>query len=210
MMQRWAQQYNWLGPLLWITSLQYFIAQVIVALRFIPTYSWRDNTISDLGNTMCGSYGGRGVCSPWHTSFNVSLIILGLTMAAGALLITYQFRRSRLAQIGFGCLILAGIGTTLVGLFPENTVSFVHAFGATLPFLIGNIGLILIGFAVPMPRWLQIYTIASGAIMLLALVFFASSHFGGLGIGGVERIVAYPQTVWLIIFGGYCLRLVRR
>jgi hypothetical protein len=34
-------------------------------------------------------------------------------------------------------------------------------------------------------------------------VFFASSHYLGLGEGGMERIVAYPQTLWLIFFGTY-------
>jgi hypothetical protein len=45
--------------------------------------------------------------------------------------------------------------------------------------------------------------VASGLIALIFLVFYATSHFLGFGEGGIERVVAYPQTVWLIVFGIY-------
>jgi hypothetical membrane protein len=98
---------------------------------------------------------------------------------------------------------LAGAGTLLVGLFPENTVHILHEIGALLPFLIGNFGLLVLGFSLDIPKTLRYYSLLSGFISLIGLVFFLTRHYLGLGIGGMERVTAYPQTMWLIVFGLY-------
>ncbi len=190
------------GPLCWIASIQYFIVQIIVARAWQVAYSLGRNPISDLGNTVCGDYGARYVCSPLHGWMNLSFIVLGITMIAGSVLIYQAYRQS---ATGFGLMALAGLGTLLVGAFPENTVAVWHELGAALPFLLGNLALVILGLRLAMPRPLRLYTIASGCIALLALVLFLSHHYLGLGIGGMERLVAYPQTLWLIIFGLYAL-----
>jgi len=55
------------------------------------------------------------------------------------------------------------------------------------------------------PRWLRGYTLASGALTLLALSAFASGRYFGFGLGGMERLVGYPQTLWQITFGARLL-----
>jgi hypothetical membrane protein len=100
----------------------------------------------------------------------------------------------------------AGAGTLLVGLFPENTISDLHILGAAVTFLCGNIALLLIGLSPYFSRRLRIYTIGSGIIALIALALFFTHQYAGIGIGGMERITAYPQTIWLIIFGTHTLR----
>lgn len=195
--------FPFVGPLCWIASIQYFIIQLIVAQSWTTAYSLTQNTISDLGNTVCDEYSGRFVCSPGYNLMNVSLIALGLTMTLGAILINRQFRKSRASIIGFSCMAIAGFGTLMVGVFPENTIGFLHAFGAALPFAIGNLGLVILGYALDLPKPLRYYTLLSGYISLFALVLFMTHFYLGLGQGGIERIVAYPQTVWLIIFGIY-------
>jgi hypothetical protein len=40
---------------------------------------------------------------------------------------------------------------------------------------------------------------------LLALAAYASSHYLGLGEGGIERVVAYPQTICLAMIGCYLI-----
>jgi hypothetical membrane protein len=135
---------------------------------------------------------------------NASFILLGITMASGALLIYQEFRkRDSVTLVGFSFMALAGFGTVVVGLFPENTISLLHTSGASLPFVLGNLGLILLSISLTIPRLLRYYTFLSGALALIALVFFYTQHYLGLGIGGMERLVAYPQTVWLIVFGIY-------
>jgi hypothetical membrane protein len=198
--------YSLLGSILWILNIQYFIAQFFVALDWPKPYSVLRNTISDLGNTACGSYRDGLVCSPSHGWMNASFVALGLSMSLGSTLMYRQCARSAASAIGFGFMFLAGLGTALVGIFPENTASMIHIIGAALPFLVGNLALMILGFTLRMPRTLRYYTIISGLAALVALLLFLTHTYLGLGIGGMERITAYPQTIWLIVFGIYSLR----
>jgi hypothetical membrane protein len=199
------QRHPSLGPWLWFSSLQYFVVQVIVADAWPLSYLLHANTISDLGNTHCGQYGGRFVCSPLHSVMNASFIILGTTMVAGALLLAQRLRGSFSSRLGLVGMALAGIGTIMVGLFPENTIAALHASGAALPFVIGNCAVILFGFSLQLPRSFRLYTIFLGVLGLIACSLFVGQHYLGIGPGGMERLTAYPQTIWLILFGGYSL-----
>lgn len=200
-----SDRYPLLGPLIWVLSVQYFLIQWIVARAWLVTpYSWRMNTISDLGNTVCGTNGARYICSPLHVLMNVSLITLGLLMATGSGLIYNEFVRNRASLSGFCLMSIAGIGTVLVGVFPENTIPLLHIVGAGLTFVLGNLSLIILGFALfKTAPLMRLYSLMSGSIPLLALIFFVRHQYVGIGIGGMERIIAYPQTIWLIFFGLY-------
>ena len=195
-----------LGAWLYVASVQFFVVQFLVALRFSPGYSVTDNAISDLGNTTCGDWNGRYVCSPAHAWMNISFVVLGLTIMLGSALIQPAFTASRATALGFGFFAFGGFGTVLVGLFPEDRVAWLHGLGAALPFLVGNVGLVLLGRSLAAPSWLRSYTMLSGGVALLALVLYVAGASMGLGDGGVERIVAYPQTVWQIVLGAYVLR----
>jgi len=192
-----------IGPIFWLLSVQYFLTQFVVAKAWKTPFSLATNAISDLGNTVCGTYGNRYVCSPLHDWMNASFIVLGLTMFLGSYFITSEFRRNTLSRISFRLMALAGFGTILVGFFPENTVSLLHITGAILPFLFGNVALIMFSYALSLPPGFRYYTRISGMIGVAALAFFLMDHYFGLGLGGMERIVAYPQTIWLIAFGWY-------
>lgn len=108
-------------------------------------------------------------------------------------------------RAGLYLLALSGLGTILVGLYPENTIASLHVIGASLPFLLGNIALIILGLKLDIPKALRVYTIASGCLALVALTLFLSGSYLGLGHGGMERLVAYPQTIWMIVYGSYLL-----
>jgi hypothetical membrane protein len=195
-----------IGPSLWILSVQYFIVQIITAMAWATHYSLVSNTISDLGNTACGPYGDRLVCSPLHGLMNASFILLGATMFAGAVLIHRDFRKTLATTAGFSFMALAGAGTILVGLFPENTVSNLHTIGSAMPFLVGNIGMVILSLSLAIPKPLRCYTFLSGVIALVALALLLTNRYLGLGVGGMERITAYPQTIWLMVFGLYVAR----
>ncbi len=199
-----TDKYPLLGPVVWILSFQYFAAQLVAAAAWSPAYSWTTNVISDLGNTACGLYASRYVCSPEHGLMNASFIMLGITMAVGSQLIYTEFRRSRASRIGFGLMGLAGLGTVLVGLYPENTISWMHAIGAFLALGVGNLSLVVLAFAIQQARRnFRIYTFLSGVLSLVAFGLFVGGISLGLGQGTMERIVSYPQTIWLIMFGLY-------
>src|SRR3954452_207948 len=188
------------GPIAWQLSIQFFIVQVLVAAAWESGYSWRLNAISDLGAARCGQFDGRYVCSPLHVLMNTSLVFLGLCMTIGSVLVYQEFRKSR---TGFSLMATAGLGAMLVGFFPEDTVFWAHIAGADLAFLLSNIALIVFGFTLRLPSWLRWYSIASGAVGLVALYLFLSHHRSFLELGGMERMVAYPMVVWLIVFGLY-------
>jgi hypothetical membrane protein len=190
-----------LGSILWVLSFQYFLVQIVVASNWLGSYSVSKNTISDLGNTGCGIYANKFVCSPLHLYMDISFVVLGITMIIGSFLIAKSYKK-RQAKLGFAFMALAGIGTIIVGLFPENTITAAHIIGASLPFIFGNLAMIVFSFYLKkLGKSFRVYSFASGLLGLCALILFVSHTYLGLGIGGMERIVAYPQTIWLIAFG---------
>lgn len=201
-----TNHYPLIGPAFWTVSIQYFVTMAIIAAAWTNHYSLINNTISDLGNTACGIYVDRFVCSPGYSWMNASFVILGATMIAGSTLIYQEFKKSAGSLIGFTFMALAGLGTILVGVFPENTVESLHILGATLAFLIGNLGLVILGLSLDLPRIFRYYTLISGVVALAALGLFVSHNYLGIGIGGMERLAGHPQTIWLITFGLYMSR----
>lgn len=184
--------------------IQYFLVQAVVASAWTPAYNWTSNLISDLGNTMCGLYIDRYVCSPQHGLMNASFIMLGVTMATGALLIYQEFQETKLSLIGFTLMGLAGIGSMLVGLFPENVHATGHFTGAILALVVGNLSIVVLAFGLRKVQPLfKLYSFVSGTVSLVAVVLFELGINFGLGQGTIERVVSYPQTIWLIIFGLY-------
>lgn len=191
-----------LGAWLWISSVQYFIVQLIVISAWTVPYSFANNYISDLGNTDCGTYDGLMVCSPLWPLMNVSFVVFGVTMAVGTQLLRSVFVRSRLSTIAFLLMILSGIGTVMVGLFPENTVSGAHTIGAFLGLGVGNLSALLLGVSLSsLPKSVRTYTMISGIVSIAAFILFIYDVYLGLGRGGMERLISYPFTVWMIIFG---------
>ena len=199
------RSYPNLGPILYVAGLQYFAVQLIVALRWSPAYSISRDTISDLGNTACGTWNGRYVCSPLHDLMNWSFIALGATMMAGSVLIFRHFAKGRMAAAGFAAMTASGFGVVLVGFFPENSVPVLHGLGTAIPFVLGNVALFALGLSIEMTALMRAYSLLSGAVALLGLAAYASNHYLGLGEGGIERVVAYPQTICLAVIGCYLI-----
>lgn len=199
-----TDRYPFVGPIVWMLSTQYFFVQFFVAGAWPRAYDWAVNLISDLGNTECGQYAARYVCSPEHGVMNASFIILGASMAIGSLLIYQMFERSRGSLVGFGLMGLSGIGTVLVGVFPENSVPLMHGIGAFFALVVGNVSLLVLAASLVKVRsGFRYYTAISGTLSLIAFGLFESDVTFGLGRGGMERLVSYPQTIWLILLGLY-------
>ena len=207
----------WLGPLLFILSTLYFLAQVAVAWVWVPPYSFANNTISDLGNTACHGTTYSNVCSPRWPLMDTAFVFLGLVMAVGSLFIYQEFNyadkkdpKRRAAFAGFSLLALGGIGAIMVGVFPENKVGIFHAVGAGIAIVAGNLGILILGLAlISIPEGLRTFMRLVSVLALIAAICFASSQFFGLGKGTMERVAAYPMTVWLIVFGMYISRTHR-
>jgi hypothetical membrane protein len=204
------------GAALWlIGSLQFIAAMIVVQLgwRSPPSYSLTRNYISDLGNTGCGPWPNASshiVCSPWHTVFSGSVIVLGLLFILGALLVPTAFPARKSRTIGLGLLLVAGIGSIGVGLSPENVNLTIHTISALLAFGGANLGLLVLGFGMLRDtRWdgYRAYTLISGLVGFVALLLFSFHIDAGLGVGGMERLVAAPGLLWLIVAGVHLLRV---
>src|SRR5229473_5466772 len=118
------------GALAWLLAVQFFVAQVVVASAWTTPFSLKTRYISDLGNTACGHYPPRSsliVCSPWHAGMNASFIIVGITMAVGAILARRAFEAGWRRRLAVTLFVAAGLGVVMVGVYPENENITNHA-----------------------------------------------------------------------------------
>jgi len=75
---------------------------------------------------------------------------------------------------------------------------------------VGTFGIFVLGLALDLPNRLRWAMRVVAPLALLALVLFATHIYLGIGAGATERIAAYPETIWLIVFGAYMARSHRR
>ncbi|HET8880069.1 MAG TPA: hypothetical protein VFN00_11505, partial [Arthrobacter sp.] len=147
------------GALAKLSVLQYFVAEAAVIGAWAGTepYSRRTGYISDLGALNCGTYAGRDVCSPAHLLMDASFVVQGIGMMIGAMLLTSavigvaarpgeRLARTRgrrpatlPALIARTLTTIAGAGTVVVGLVPEDAGSGWHYVGAVMYFAAGGL-----------------------------------------------------------------------
>jgi hypothetical membrane protein len=194
------------GAVLWIVCLQYFVAEAIAASGWRGAYSFHGNYISDLGAVTCAG----AVCSPLHALMNASFVLQGLLISAGAALVWPALSRSWLGSLALGLIAASGLGVFVVGLAPEDFAPGWHYLGAAEHFLFCNAGAALLGLALlrrgRSVRGIALFSLAAGLLGLAGLVCIATHHCFGLGVGGMERVTAYPFTLWIAGMGVWLLR----
>jgi hypothetical membrane protein len=208
---------DWLGPALVLLSAWYFSAQVLVAWVFEPPYNLFTNAISDLGAT--GHFQKNyPFYSPRWIWMDLSFGVLGAAMLIGSILVFTEFRfsgegRERVvAAIGFFLLSVSGLGAILVGCVPENLSASefgLHGAGTFISIGAGQLGILILGLVLrSIPDWLREYMIVTSLIVFLGGISYKyySTHAFGFGAGALERVVQYPQGLWLILFGFYISR----
>jgi hypothetical membrane protein len=184
------------------------IMGIFLAEIFYPGYNVSSNFISDLG-AFCRTQGGQHICQinqPSSTIFNASIFVFGVLVLLGSYF-AYRAFRNRLFTI---VLILAGIGVTGVGIFPENVLGGTpHRIVSLMAFLFGGLAAIAAYRIERSP--MTYFSVIMGVVTLVFLGFLgimegtASSNYLGLGVGGIERMVAYPLLLWVVGFGGYLM-----
>jgi hypothetical membrane protein len=217
-----------LGGCAWILTLLYFVGQIIAQAAWRTPYSMIDSRVSDLGSTACGTtVANTYVCSPLHVVMNATFVLTGVLILVGLALTRSVWPRRRLTTAGLIMLVVAGAGTILVGLSPENVNVFIHVVGA-LNIPAGNVAMILLGLAIWRDRrgprdpreasaasgaielaWLSILAGIVGLLGMLAGPFLVilTGHGGGLS----ERIALYPLIIWLVGVGvSFVGHVVRR
>ena len=184
------------GTLLVVGGARFTIS-LIIAEAVYPGYSVSANFISDLG------VWGK----PSAAIFNPSTMIFGLTVLASAYFINKHFNNHLITAL----VALAGAGALGVGVFPENTfvvhgIPVIHYISAFLAFVVGGISAISF-YKVTKPPFRYLTVILGASTLLAAILFYATRHIGylGIGVGGMERMMAYPTLMAIIAFGGYTL-----
>jgi len=193
------------GAFLLFSSFQWFLVQAAVAAGWRTPYSLSRNFISDLGALHCARFpSGTGpyVCSPAHSVMNVSIVLWGVSWAVGALLTA---ERGHLT--GNVLLAVGGLGTVLVGLWPEDTNLTVHALGALIHTVVGGAGMAVIGLR-RLRRGHALSGVLSILVFVAAVVGIAATGMAAdsgsllhVGLGVWERIGIWPQAAWLTVAG---------
>jgi hypothetical membrane protein len=205
-----------IGAVLWIFCLQYFLAEAVAISAWPGHYSLSANYISDLGALRCGAQaqGLAGaterLCSPLHAVMNASFGLQGLLIIGGAILTAPLFPKGWSWKIALLLIGASGLGVFVVGLAPEDAAPAPHYFGAVENFLCCNAGLVVTGVA--LQRWrgqtrgIGALTLAAGSLGLLGVALLAAKTYLGFGVGGMERIAAYPFPLAIATLGGFLLR----
>ncbi len=183
--------YKAAGIVLMTACLQFILAVMLAETQY-KFYSTSMNTLSDLG----------AVAGYSATIFNLSVIALGIM----GVVVVYLVLKSGGCRLFSSCLALASVAAVGVGLFPTYTGT-PHVLFSGLVFVFGTLAIIFsyrLGLNVPMVA----LSFLLGLVSLVTIFSFLwlgmdSPLVKTLGVGGAERLVAYPVLLYLVGLGGY-------
>jgi hypothetical membrane protein len=186
------------GALLALTGIG-IVLSIITNEALYPVqrhYSTFANTISDLGGTIPpNSY----LVQPNRGIFIATMAVAGAMILCAALLLRGEFLR-RSVVTG-----LYVFGAALIGLaiFPGNVATW-HPWIALVCFVSASVTAIMSRKVLERP--VRYFAVVSGVVALAATVaglevFGDVGPQAWIGIGGVERWIAYPVLLWLVMFG---------
>ena len=181
------------GALIFVAVTQ-FVLGMIVSEALYPGYSVSDNYISDLG------------VGPSSMIFNSSVFLMGLLLIVGAYFLQRAFDFTMLTLL----LVLTAVGVMGVGVFTED-FGTIHSVVSLMAFLFSGLSAIfsvLCSYVHKFPLVKMPFSAISvilGLMTLGALGLFVGKVYFGLGVGGMERMIAYPILMWGAGFGGYLI-----
>jgi hypothetical membrane protein len=183
------------GALLFVGVVQVILIQTICQTVY-PNYLAGQQAISDLGNwSLAGN---------WAAVFNVSAVLFGLFISAGAYLVRHELK----SKLFVSSLIIVGICNIGLGVVSEE-ISRVHG----ILFLVMSVSWMIAAvlsykFEKSPFSYLSVGLGAfSLAIFILSILgkYGSSSFVFGFGLGGIERLSVYPLWLWTIGFGAYLM-----
>ncbi len=187
------------GALLFLAGAGAFMGIITAESLFPGDYTTGGSMISDLGGTEPPN---SVVLQPSAAIFDTTMIVTGILLIAGCVCLYAAHWRKSLTMP----LALFGIGALGVGVFPGST-GVPHDLFAQLTFIGGGVAAILSYGSLTGP--LRYIAAALGTIALVNLgaylVLQEAWFVAGLGLGGLERWIAYPIVLWLMGLGGYLM-----
>ncbi|HHT18137.1 MAG: DUF998 domain-containing protein [Euryarchaeota archaeon] len=186
--------YKIAGILLMVSGIQFLMAVSLAETQY-PGYSTATNTLSSLGGTL-------PPVEPSATIFNLSIFLLG-TLALGSV---YLILKSGGCPLFSTFLLLTGVGAVGVGLFPSYS-PVEHTLFTFITFFFGSLAVLFshrLGLNIHMVILSMIMGIVPMGIIIGTLIFgFDNAIIRSLGLGGAERLLAYPLLLYIIALGGY-------
>jgi hypothetical membrane protein len=189
------------GAWCWLLTVEFFLAQFVAQAAW-SGYSLSEQDISLLGASICGEHEGAAPCSPLAWVFNGGIILDGVLILSGLWLTRRLWPQNGWSKSALAFLSAGGVGCLLVGFFPVDQNLPAHMLGAFLALCIACFGFLALGIALwrHKPAF-AIYSIATGIITLAGCVLYATGTHLGLGGGTMERVAAWPQTLWYMVTG---------
>ncbi len=169
-----------LGALFFVGAAQFMLV-VLIADALYPGFSVSTYALSNLGT-------GR-----------TALLASAWIAACGATLLFVSLLGRRVLGTGLATtLALVGICVMGVGLFPVRT-SAPHWDFAMAAYVFAAIAAI-VSYRLLRPP-LAHFAVGLGIVALLAIILFVTGHDLGIGVGGMERMIAYLILIWALGFG---------
>lgn len=185
-------QYRAIAGLAILAGATVIVFGFITAAALFPGYSMADDTISALG-------ADEGTAES-NLVFNGAMVLGGVLTLIGAYGLHRVYDHALLTTV---FAVTAVVGYIGVGVFPAQTGA-PHAVAAFVAFGGTGISALVVATVIEGP-----YQLVSGVlgvaelVALLAFVVVGASN--PLGLGGLERWVAYFGVVWAMGFGGFLL-----
>lgn len=180
--------------LAWTLVFAYLLAELVTATAWKTPYSFRHDTISDLGVTTCTP----NACSPLHLVMNATFVALGLLTVVGAIgLLDYIPHGPRKWSIVVLAVVI-GASTAATGVFPSDDGIVVHVLAVMPAFVSRHIVLILLTIWL-WKNW-RMAAIWSGLCATAGLTGTVLLMIG-LQVGVTERLVFYPLPAWMAVTG---------
>jgi len=144
-------------------------------------------------------------------------LLLGITTAAGALLLRKKLLANRLGLLSTAAFMASALGIAMVGLNPENLSFSRHIAGAYLNCYGSVLAIWLFSFSLKQQRRLpglaNFSLVSAGFILLTSMAYLVNYYFHigsllelGLGEGGFEKLNNYLIYLWQITVGLFLLR----
>lgn len=188
-----------------VAGILFFLAGSFVLMGIItaeamypPGYSTGYNEISDLGATVPPN---SVIYQPSSGIFNTTMLLAGCMVLAATFFIQKHFKKILISIP----LCLFGIGLAGIGIFSGDKVPY-HGMASMLTFLAGGLSAIVSFKIIAAP--FKFIGIVFGSVALVTWMLAAfppGTLISFIGIGGIERWVAYPIMLWLTGFGGYLM-----
>ncbi|MFD0364937.1 DUF998 domain-containing protein [Nocardia sp. GCM10030253] len=178
----------------WTLGFAYLLAELVTATAWKTAYSFRHDTISDLGITACTP----SMCSPLHLVMNAAFVALGLLTIVGAIGFRDLLPHGRRQWSIVALAVIIGLSTAATGFFPSNDGAVVHFLAVMPAFVSRHIVLILLAIWLwNQRRLVAMWSALCASTGLTGTVLLAI----GLQVGITERLVFYPLPTWMAVTG---------